>query len=464
MIRYIRTKVAFVIRAFMHLRLSVKIVVILLVMAVGMFLAIEVTGTPTFCNSCHIMNPYYDNWKTSSHNEVICLDCHLQPGLAGYVKGKINGMAQSVDCMVGRIGTKPNATVSDSSCLRPECHNSDKLASASLMYSDMIKFNHKDHISMTVDGIHISCGTCHSHFEGDEHFEVNKKVCFSCHFLYNKETGTKAARTGCLGCHEVPSRVIKRGMVTVDHSEFVLYKASCEDSCHKKQVEKESLVAETVCLNCHSFGKSHEPDSIKLHEFHTEGEKVECFVCHGNVSHGSGEFTSIATMMDCKNCHSETHGAQLSIYTASQHAEIEKTDRVLSPMFLTHVECNGCHIDRSGVTSGALDSFGKVARAVPEACDKCHEAGAGQKYIPFWQGKIKKLYAQVSDRLQEVRNQIQLRNTEDVAPELSDNVARAEAILKSVESDGSWGVHNFKYAEAMLLEANEIITKARRDL
>ena len=37
-------------------------------------------------------------------------------------------------------------------------------------------------------------------------------------------------------------------------------------------------------------------------------------------------------------------------------------------------------------------------------------------------------------------------------------------ILKSVESDGSWGVHNFKYAEAMLLEANKILKDVQENL
>jgi integrase len=40
-------------------------------------------------------------------------------------------------------------------------------------------------------------------------------------------------------------------------------------------------------------------------------------------------------------------------------------------------------------------------------------------------------------------------------------VKQARSILESVSSDGSWGVHNFKYIEAMLLKANEIITEAQ---
>ncbi len=137
--------------------------VVLTVVAAG---SIIVTGQPGFCNSCHIMNPYYDSWQTSAHSEVNCLDCHLEPGLAGYVEGKINGLAQAVICIVGRVGTKPNAKVEDISCLRAECHNSQELISSNIDYEGT-KFTHKSHITKIVDGIRISCGLCHSRFEGD---------------------------------------------------------------------------------------------------------------------------------------------------------------------------------------------------------------------------------------------------------------------------------------------------------
>ena len=36
---------------------------------------------------------------------------------------------------------------------------------------------------------------------------------------------------------------------------------------------------------------------------------------------------------------------------------------------------------------------------------------------------------------------------------------QARMILEAVENDGSWGVHNLKYTEAMLLKAREIISE-----
>lgn len=245
---------------------------------------IEVTSRPGFCNSCHIMNPYYDNWKSSTHAQVSCLDCHLEPGIANYAMGKIRGLAQAVDCMVGRVATRPNATVYDPSCLRSKCHSTQELAIKQIDFNG-VKFSHKNHVQKVVEGIKLSCATCHSHLEGDEHFSVNRDVCFACHFLSSPENEKKVVQTACLDCHEIPDKTIKLGLVTVNHAEFASHQASCENSCHKEQIQKQSEVPEGVCLGCHFHKKADHVDPVELHEIHTSGEKVECFACHGKTTH-----------------------------------------------------------------------------------------------------------------------------------------------------------------------------------
>ncbi|MHC4154380.1 MAG: NapC/NirT family cytochrome c [Planctomycetota bacterium] len=438
-----------------------KIALAIVLMVIFSAVAIEVTSQPSFCNSCHIMNSSYDSWQVSTHAEVNCLDCHLQPGFAGYVKGKINGLAQAVDCIVGRVGTKPNATIIDSSCLRAECHSTEELAQNSIDYKGT-KFAHQNHVAKVVGGIEMSCGTCHSHFEGNEHFGVDSGVCFSCHFLANGRDGKKLVQTDCRDCHEVPNRVIERGLVSINHAEFVSYEASCSESCHKKQVEKQSDVADSVCLNCHSFRKEIEANSVELHSLHTSGEKVECFACHGKVPHGAMEGTAVAAMIDCTGCHSDTHEVQRTIYAAQYHSQEKQQERILSPMFLTHVECTGCHIERVAKQSGTLDSFGTVAKAVPRACDNCHEQGTGQRYIRFWQGKVRQLYQDVSEKVDGLEELARIETDQQSKEQLHAKIEQARLILESVASDGSWGVHNFKYTEAMLLKARTIVTGENR--
>lgn len=458
-----------------QMKWSVRIALLVVIMIAFSGGAIVITAQPGFCNSCHIMNPYYDSWRDSSHSHVSCLDCHLQPGLTSYARGKINGLAQAVACITGRVGTKPNATVDDASCMRSECHSAEELKSKNLVYSGM-KFTHEAHIEQEVGGIKITCGLCHSHVEGKEHFSVNKEVCFTCHFLKGSESDSRLVQTSCQSCHEVPDKVIQRGFVSINHAEFVSYKANCDDSCHKKEIEKPAQVSANVCLNCHDYDIEREPDSVKLHEIHTDTEKlavytghkhtthtikVECFACHGKVLHGRRETTSVAAMMDCQDCHSKTHQIQRSMYTAEAHPQDGRDPKnILSPMFLTHVECKGCHIERVRKNGGALDSFGEVAKVVPRACDKCHAKGTGDQYIPFWQGKIRGLYDKILAKVDKLEQLAQLETDPQLAEKFRDRAKRARAILESVANDGSWGVHNFKYTEAMLLKANEIASAA----
>lgn len=458
--KYIKTIFVSGINIIKQISWPTKIFLVMVVLSVLIAGSIIVTGQPSFCNSCHIMNPYYKSWLLSGHSEVNCLDCHLQPGFTGYIKGKVNGLAQAIDCMVGRVGTKPNATVKDVSCLRSECHNIKELIADNIDYEGT-KFSHKNHIQEVVGGMLISCGTCHSHFEGDEHFTINNNVCFTCHFLKDKRSEIRLVQTTCQSCHEVPNKVIERGLVSINHAEFVSYKANCEDSCHKKEIQKASEVADNICLNCHSFNKGQWIDSVQLHEMHTNQEKVECFACHGKMSHGQTEVASISAMMDCQNCHSETHQVQRSIYTTQHPMQEEKSAIALSPMFLTHVECSGCHIERVRKSSGTLDSFGVVAEAVPRACDLCHEEGTGQQYIPFWQGKTKALYESVKRKLTVLEQRSQYETNKQQLQKLNESIRQANSILESVVFDGSWGVHNFKYTEAMLLKADKIITQTR---
>ena len=49
------------------------------------------TSQPSFCDRCHVMEPYVAEWKQSVHRDVNCENCHLTPGFFGYLGGKISG-------------------------------------------------------------------------------------------------------------------------------------------------------------------------------------------------------------------------------------------------------------------------------------------------------------------------------------------------------------------------------------
>src|SRR6266545_3885262 len=59
--------------------------------------AAEYTSRPGFCPTCHYMESFYQSWRTSAHNKVDCVECHFEPGIAGTIKGKLNGLVQIVN-------------------------------------------------------------------------------------------------------------------------------------------------------------------------------------------------------------------------------------------------------------------------------------------------------------------------------------------------------------------------------
>lgn len=68
-----------------------RAIVILAIVAGAMALggiAGPLTSHPKFCASCHNIRPSYESWVVSSHKEVTCVDCHVRPGLQGYLEDK----------------------------------------------------------------------------------------------------------------------------------------------------------------------------------------------------------------------------------------------------------------------------------------------------------------------------------------------------------------------------------------
>ena len=71
------------------------------------------------------------------------------------------------------------------------------------------------------------------------------------------------------------------------------------------------------------------------------------------------------------------------------------------------------------------------------------------------------MYEKVSYKVDKLQERAQLKTDEQLAQEFQDKVKQARSILESVASDGSWGVHNLKYTEAILLKAKEIVSDTK---
>jgi len=69
---------------------------------VGGYTAVGFSETPGFCGMCHTMDPELKAYAMSPHKEVTCAECHVEPGVAGFVKAKANGTKQLMDIITGQ--------------------------------------------------------------------------------------------------------------------------------------------------------------------------------------------------------------------------------------------------------------------------------------------------------------------------------------------------------------------------
>lgn len=122
------------------------------------------TSKPSFCSSCHLIEPYTQSWQTSTHaaKGVSCTDCHFEPGAIGYTKGKFYSFMKLTQFAAGQTEKKPEAAklVLRSACL--QCHEyirdpADPRYPKSIVVQG-ITFPHDLHLNTA----NLSCADCHS--------------------------------------------------------------------------------------------------------------------------------------------------------------------------------------------------------------------------------------------------------------------------------------------------------------
>ncbi len=67
----------------------------------GGVVAVQWTETADFCGRCHTMGPELKAYAMSPHRELTCAECHVEPGIAGWIKAKVNGTRQLLMVLTG---------------------------------------------------------------------------------------------------------------------------------------------------------------------------------------------------------------------------------------------------------------------------------------------------------------------------------------------------------------------------
>ncbi|HZK48677.1 MAG TPA: cytochrome c3 family protein, partial [Thermoleophilia bacterium] len=136
----------------------------LVLLAFVTVLGFRETSKPSFCSSCHMIEPYKASWDTSTHAAVGvgCVDCHFEPGAVGYTKGKLYSFIKLTQFAAGSTEKKPEAgkLVLGAACI--QCHdyvrNPDDPRYPTGIIVEGITFPHQFH----VDEANLLCSDCHS--------------------------------------------------------------------------------------------------------------------------------------------------------------------------------------------------------------------------------------------------------------------------------------------------------------
>lgn len=261
------------------------------------------TELPQFCGACHEMGSNFKTWEESRHKSIMCVDCHVKPGISGWLEAKTGGLRQLVTHFTAEtideiaVNEEQARTVSNN-CKR--CH----AGATRLQERDGLGMAHGRH-----GEVGILCSECHSgafaHPEsnGDPRSTpplVDSATCFECH-----DGRTRADLTifkvedqaSCVRCH--PDAELGNQHGAGDNECF---------DCHSKSEEgvHYEFAADNVapmCAECHDDVT----DLVELDSTHEPFAEGNCLKCHrvmspAHIYMGEAKPTAAA----CLACHEET--------------------------------------------------------------------------------------------------------------------------------------------------------------
>ena len=317
-------------------------------------LAYSLTYKPEACLTCHIMKPYYDNWKASSHNKVGCIDCHP------YRPSTI--VQSSLRYLTGSYRLPLRSTVDDKECIL--CH---KPESTKVVNFRGTPFNHKEHQNKEKRGKNLHCTSCHySLVQSRSHMDVDTRVCVLCHFY----TTPPQYNQNCIVCHGEERKDVKIGEVTFSHQSFLKTGARCIE-CHSQTVIGSGETPEEKCRECHIEPQSASRDTARLHAIHISKKNITCFKCHTTIEHGKETIHfSKAIDLSCNECHNSTHRGPRDMYMGIGSQSVKDAP---SAMYVSRVRCTGCHTLEKNVQGKQLLS--KSWESKKKSCVLCHKPG-----------------------------------------------------------------------------------------
>lgn len=329
----------------------------LMFLAVGVGGAEYYTSRPTFCGSCHVMDPYYTSWSHDIHGRkfgVLCVDCHYAPGERFTIKAKFKGLSQVTSYFSGRYGAgRPRAHVADSSCLTSGCHGDMEFMGKMLTIGEP----RKEMRLMGAEQIEVT-RTPTVHFFHEKHLRIDDKLKDNAAGLAEIDARLKAAlppealarilsATTSIGPAHDRDAVMRKLLDELQASDPVR-----EDAWKRMELEHRATRLHQLsglnCAACHTFDASGVG--------HITVEHASCFTCHfTNEAFNRGT-------AECLRCHEAP--------TRSILVHDRPSASVVSPVLMDHqdivrrnVDCASCHFD---VVRGDT-------RVTARDCERCHD-------------------------------------------------------------------------------------------
>jgi cytochrome c nitrite reductase small subunit len=206
--------------------------------------AVPLTNHPKFCASCHNIRPSYDTWVESTHKDVECIDCHVRPGVKGFLHDKVRaGLKDVTIYLLGTPTDAHNLQAQVASHVCVSCHHAilrvSEVATRDLpppVKEVGLIMSHRKHMdAFAKRGQGEGCTTCHSrivhekpikgypiviprghvsedsrsyfpdHPEGSNLWKATMADCFRCHDGKSTYDG-KVLSNRCETCH-LPDKI-----------------------------------------------------------------------------------------------------------------------------------------------------------------------------------------------------------------------------------------------------------------
>lgn len=410
----------------------------------------EYTSRPSFCPTCHYMEPFYNSWKSSSHNKIQCVECHFEPGLEGKIKGKLNGLVQIVSYVsTSYKKRKPWADIPDNTCSREGCHVKQSIQDTTYETKGIL-FNHKHHLEELRRGKKLKCTSCHSQIVQGSHMQVTYATCFNCHFHKSDDSEHKFDKlANCTTCHDLNRKTKEQlSSMKYNHNLVVDNKIDCK-SCHTDVIKGKGEVGKDRCFQCHFEDNKLDKysDTEFMHKTHIAKHSMNCMYCHTPIKH-KVEKMDVSSPPDCQSCHTGAHMSQVQLYSGSSGFNTESSP---SSMFQSGINCKGCHILHETSKNNITTS-----KSQKEACDNCHGKGYGN-LIKQWENSSIQRLAIIKSIYNTAKNIINSSNHEK----------RKDALIKLEEAnhninivDIGKSVHNIQFADKLLVGSYGLMTEA----